>query len=125
MKVTAAKKSYFIILLFHIFQIKIKVMSKSEVHCFLRMSNQLDEQPTQMQGQLTGHETNPAIQEHAVDFGWLLRMFVQVLRVELTLVFLSASRMLRMKSSVNLLPTNVDSPMKVFKNFVNFSRCLN
>lgn len=60
-----------------------------------------------------GHEINSATQEHDVNFGQSLRMFAQIFRVGLTVVFLSASRMLKIKfSSMKLLPTSVYSLMK-------------
>lgn len=75
MKVTnysKKKKSNFITPLVHSFQTKIKILSKSKV-IFLRMSNEVDQQPTQMQCQFMVRETSSAIQEHNVDFGQTLR----------------------------------------------------
>lgn len=56
---------------------------------------------------MMGHETNSAIQEHKVDFGQPLRNVCPNIQGGADFSFISASRILKMKSSTNLLPISV------------------
>lgn len=55
---------------------------------------------------MMSHETNSAIQEHKIDVGQPLRNVFPNIQSGADFSFISASRMLKMKSA-NLLPTSV------------------
>lgn len=82
---------------------------------FLRMSNEVDQQPTQMICQLMGHEASSAIQKHNVDFGQSLSNVCPNIQGGADFsFFIPVSRMLKVKSSsLNLLSMNVYSLIKL------------